>query len=52
VAEDSSESSPQSINILTLHFKNLKAVSLKGPGQFVALKILGRMPRNGDVVVI
>jgi hypothetical protein len=52
VGDDSTDSTPQSVNILALHFKDFETVSLEGLGQLIAFEILGRVTSDGDVIII
>jgi hypothetical protein len=52
VGDNCRDRTPQSVNILALHFKDLKTMSFESFGQLVSFKILGRMTSNSDVIII
>ena len=52
MGDNGRNSAPQSVDVFTFHLNDLETMSLEGLLQFVALKIFGRVSRNGDIVII
>ena len=52
MADDLAHSTPKGINVLTIHGNDLETVTLKGLGDIVALAVLRRVARDGNIVVV
>lgn len=52
VSDNLAKSSPESIDVFAIHSHDLEAVTLEGLGNLVALKVLGRVTGDGDIVVV
>lgn len=52
VGDNGGDSAPQSVDVFTFHLDDLETMAFESLLQLIALKIFGRVARNGDIVII